>query len=191
MIDPHSIIATIIINLPKDKQEELQDQINIIYKKYSKFRLSGSIDGIYKNIPHITIARIEDAQKNLKEIDEVMQNASKCNNFEINIKKLKLLQNESSSHIVFEIEKSKEILELHNKIYSPLQYLISEDWKKFGGENYLPHLTVISGLPQEKANEILKEVKLKPFNFTANIISIKIMELGEKATIYKTYTLKS
>jgi 2'-5' RNA ligase len=184
-----NLIATLIINLPEDVQKAIGAQINVLYKKYSKYRTKGNTDGLYRNLPHVTLTRIVNADKHMKEIKAVMEEASQLEPFQINAHKIKILRDGNGFHIILEIKNTKEITNLHKILYYKLLPLIADARKPFGGENYYPHTSLITWLPENKAKEALKEITIKPFTFTANNISIKLMEEGKEAYIHKTYSL--
>jgi len=184
------MIATIIVNLPEEIRNQLENEINLVFEKYSQFRVGASGPTKYKNFPHITITRVDDAQKSMGEIVEVVKNVAQLTQFQIKVTGVSVIEGGGSFHVVLEIEKNESLKEIHEKIFQQLFPLINEDWRKLGGENYHPHISIITWMPKEKALEVASSINIKPFKFFAKEIAIKTMDGKDKAKVFETFQLR-
>jgi len=180
---------TTIICLPKHIEKFFDKEISRIYKQYGKTRLSGDADGVYYNVPHITLFSMGNCVKNKelisKKLDQILV---KQEPIQIKLKKLICFKRDKIAHVVVEVEKSKELQGLHELMYSELKDLVEpkdsfED--EFVLNKFKPHLTIIASIPEKLCEQIKNEIVFESSKFMAIEVGIKLKEQGKKAKMYK------
>ncbi len=181
--------VTVTLCLPNKIEEQFYKIINNVFKEFGKFRLKNDKDGIYYNIPHITLLSLGDCLEKQEEITKrlgpILQYIKP---FNVESKELTCFTNENECHVVVEIKRTKELLDLHKKIYSILEDLFNGD-KRFVLDNFCPHITIISSVPVELGEKIKTQINLEKLDFIATHVGVKTKIQGEYAKYYKLFDL--
>jgi 2'-5' RNA ligase len=183
--------TTIMVCLPKELELLLTEKINEIFKEFGRYRTRSDKDGIYYNIPHITLLSMGDCYKNKEKIAERLALiVREFKPIQLKSKKLVCFDSDSECHVVIEMDNSRELQAMHEKIYYGLKDL-SDGLPEFALDKFRPHITIIASIPKKFGETIKSMVDYKPIEFTANAIAIKFKEEGKKTEIYKVFELKS
>lgn len=182
--------VTLIISLPKDLERLVTKQNQEMFKEFGQYRLTGSTDGKYRNIPHITLVSMGYCFENKKQIiQEMQQIANKHKTIKIEAPKVTLFNRKNVSHLVLSVTKTNSLQKLHNDLFNSVKDLTTEK-PEYCLEKFKPHITLIAYLPKDKALKAKKQVKLKRIKFTATEIAMKITQPNGKNTILKRFKLK-
>jgi len=184
----HDVRLSIYLCLPKNLEDYFDEKLKKIFKRFGKFRFHDPRDGVYKNIPHITLLQTGYCCEHLEDISRGLKKLSKKHTpFIVKSKGIQILKENDEFHVVFEVIKSKEIMALHESVYHELNHL-AEMPPPHSLENFLPHLTIIASLPGQIAKKI-KKIDIKDFKFEAHEIGIKLTHKGKKSRVYKKFKL--
>jgi 2'-5' RNA ligase len=181
--------VTVTLCLPGVIEEQFYKIINSVFSEFGKFRTKNDKDGVYYNIPHITLLSLGDCLEKQEEITKrlgpILQNIKP---FNIGLKKLNCFINENECHVVVKIKRTKELLDLHKKVYVALWDLFDGN-KSFILDNFCPHITIISSVPVELGEKIKTHIHLEKLDFIATHVGVKTKIQGEYAKYYKLFEL--
>ncbi|MFA5763992.1 MAG: 2'-5' RNA ligase family protein [archaeon] len=181
--------VTVTVCLPDKIEKQFFKIINPVFKGFGKYRLKNNKVGIYYNIPHITLLSLGDCLEKREEITKRIEPVLKnIKPFNIESKELACFTNEGECHVVVEIKRTKELLDLHKKVYAVLADLFEGD-KQFVLDNFCPHITIISSVPVELGEKIKTQINLGKLDFVATQVGVKTKIQGDHAKYYKLFEL--
>jgi len=183
--------VTVILCLPKELENKFFKEIENVFEKFGKKRLRSDRDGVYYNIPHITLLSFGDCPKKKNLIAKKLEIiAQEFKPLKIESKGLICFTKKNECHLVLEIKRTKQLFELHKKIYKELSDLVVGE-PEYSLKQYRPHITIISSIPKQIGPMAKKVVEIKSIDFVAEKVAVKLKTKGKKAVIHRAFALKS
>ncbi len=182
--------TAIVLTIPEPLYSELNSEIKELHKKYSKkCQNKHPNDGIYYDVPHITLLSMGNCFEHKDEIEAMLRKiAKKYKPIKIKSKELTLFSAGDLSHLVIRIEKNEELQKLHNEIVKEIGKY-SEKQGKFILDLYNPHSSKILYLPKDIEQKVKKDAKIREFEFFSKEIGIKIRAENHYCKIRKAIPL--
>lgn len=183
--------VTVTLCLPETIEQQFYKIINNVFSKFGKYRLKNDKDGIYYNIPHITLLSLGNClnkqEEICKRIKPIIQDIKPIN---IRFEEQTCFIKEDSGHVVMRVKRTPELLLLllHKKICNALSDLVELN-SDFILDNFNPHITIISSVPKELAFQINNLLNISKFDFISDKVSVKTKVQRQHATQYKIFQL--